>query len=238
MVTQSEGECHGDIECRQISMSLSGKVAIVTGAAQGLGRAFCEILLQHGAKVGLTDINVDAGSRTAAEFESKYGQNRVAFCKCDITNASEMSDAFHSIKSKLGGLAIVINNAGVGFEMGDKWEMTVDVNLKGTIRGTMLAMDMMRKDKGGYGGVIVNVASMAGINPNPCGPVYGATKSAIIMFSQAWAKNPELAQNGVRINVLAPAFAHTALLGNLSDDGAIHAPTVAKMIVERVGIMT
>ncbi|CAG5123110.1 unnamed protein product [Candidula unifasciata] len=96
----------------------------------------------------------------------------------------------------------------------------------------------MRRDKGGNGGVIVNIASMAGINPNPCGPVYGATKSAIIMYSQAWAKNPELAANGVRINVLAPAFADTALVAKMKDTTTIHLPTVADQIIARVGIMT
>ncbi|XP_055889405.1 15-hydroxyprostaglandin dehydrogenase [NAD(+)]-like isoform X1 [Biomphalaria glabrata] len=220
------------------NMSCTGKVALVTGAAQGLGKAFCEILLKNGAKVGLTDVNAELGSRTAAEFESKYGKNRVVFQKCDVTSTSDFTDAFQKIKSTLGGLDIVVNNAGVGFEMGNKWELTVDINVKGTIKGTMLAMDNMRKDKGGQGGVIVNVASMAGINPNPCGPVYGATKSAIITFSQCWAKNPELLQNGVRINVLAPAFAETEMMKGLSDKSSIHAPVIVEMIKQKVGIMT
>ncbi|CAL1528934.1 unnamed protein product [Lymnaea stagnalis] len=231
-------------------MSSTGKVAIVTGAAQGLGKAFCDILLKNGAKVGLVDFNSELGQKTLAEFEQKYGQNRVMFVKCDVSNSKQLSaykgiqcidlykQTFEAIKHKLGGLDIVINNAGVGGEMEDTWERTVDINVKGTIKGTMLGMELMRKDKGGNGGVIVNVASMAGINPNPCGPVYAATKSAIIMYSQSWSKNPELAQNGVRINVLAPAFADTALVKAMGDTNTMHAPAIARVIMQRVGIMT
>ncbi|BFZ25206.1 hypothetical protein BsWGS_28245 [Bradybaena similaris] len=219
-------------------MSLSGKVAIVTGAAQGLGKAFCEILLQNGAKVALTDMNSDQGLKTLSEFQTKYGQNKVMFIKCDVTSQAEMSETFETVRETFGGLDIIINNAGVGIEMGELWEKTVDVNVKGTIRGTMLGIEHLRRDKGGNGGVIVNISSMAGINPYPCGPIYGATKSAIIMYSQALAKNPELAANGVRINVLAPAFADTALVVKVKDCAADHLPAVFEQIMARVGMMT
>uniref|UniRef100_A0A0B6YQ65 15-hydroxyprostaglandin dehydrogenase [NAD(+)] n=2 Tax=Arion vulgaris TaxID=1028688 RepID=A0A0B6YQ65_9EUPU len=136
-------------------MSLSGKAAIVTGAAQGLGKAFSEVMLQNGAKVALTDYSSDHGLKTLAEFQTKYGENKVMFMKCDVTSKEEMAETFQTVKERFGGLDIVINNAGVGFEMGDLWEKTVDVNLKGTIRGTILGIEHMRRDNGGHGGVIV-----------------------------------------------------------------------------------
>ncbi|GFR98553.1 15-hydroxyprostaglandin dehydrogenase, partial [Elysia marginata] len=144
--------------------------------------------------------------------------------------------AIAKTKSKLGGIDIVVNNAGIGSE-GDKWELTIDINVKGTIKGTMAALDNLRKDKGGRGGVIVNVASMAGLNPNPCGPVYGASKAAIIMFSQCWAMNPDVVANGVRINVLAPAFVDTDLVRQLREGKGVNRPDIAAKMVDMVGIM-
>ncbi|XP_059152452.1 15-hydroxyprostaglandin dehydrogenase [NAD(+)]-like [Physella acuta] len=220
-------------------MSSTGKVALVTGAAQGLGKAFCEILLKNGAKVALTDFNKDVGEKTLKEFEAKYGQNRVIFLQCDVSNMAQMEETFKKVKESQGGLDIVINNAGVGGEMGDQWIKTIDINVKGTIKGTMLGIDLMRKDKGGNGGVIVNLSSMSALNPNPCGPVYSATKSAIICFSQAWSRNPELAQNGVRVNVLAPAFADTQLVQSLiNGQTQTYAPAIQKVFFEKAGIMT
>ncbi|CAG5127036.1 unnamed protein product [Candidula unifasciata] len=218
-------------------MSIKDKVAIVTGAAQGLGREFCEMLLRNGAKVVLTDLNKDQGTRAVSELRKIYGLHKTMFIQCDVTSQAQMNEMFKTVKEQYGRPEIVINNAGVGFEMGQLWEKTVDVNVKGTIRCTMLAMEYMRRDSGGAGGVIVNIASVAGINPNPCGPVYGATKSAIILFSQAWAKNPELLSNGVRINVLAPAFVETDLLAKLADKTTIHAPEIAEQIIDRVGVL-
>ncbi|XP_005103971.2 15-hydroxyprostaglandin dehydrogenase [NAD(+)] [Aplysia californica] len=218
-------------------MSVSGKVALITGAAQGLGRAFSEELLKKGAKVGLTDMNEEAGQATVSEFSTKYGQNKVFFMKCDVTSEAQMEETFQTIKERLGGLDIVINNAGIGSEF-NGWEKTVDVNVKGVLRGSMLAMEHMRRDKGGNGGVIINVSSMGGINPNPCGPVYSATKAAVLMYSLSWALNPELTMNGLRINALAPSFVDTQLYQGLSDQSTIHVPQIAEKIIERVGIMT
>ncbi|BFZ09506.1 hypothetical protein BsWGS_12545 [Bradybaena similaris] len=218
-------------------MSVKDKVAIVTGAAQGLGREFCDVLLRNGAKVVLTDLNNEQGKRTVAELRHKYGHHKVMFIQCDVTSQAQMRETFKAVKEQYGRPDIVVNNAGVGFEMGELWEKTVDVNVKGTFRCTILAMECMRRDAGGRGGVIINIASVAGINPNPCGPVYGATKSAIIMFSQAWAKNPELLANGVRINVLAPAFVETDLLAKLADKSTIHAPDIAEQMIGRVGVL-
>lgn len=217
-------------------MSLQGKVAIVTGAAQGLGRAFSEILLKNGAKVMLSDVNKANGEKTLSELRSQFGQGQADFVKCDVTSQKEIDAMFAAAKSKLGGIDIVVNNAGVGIE-GDKWELTIDINVKGTIKGTTTALNHLRKDKGGKGGVIVNVASMAGLNPNPCGPVYGASKAAIIMFSQCWAMNPDVSGNGVRINVLAPAFADTDMVRQLKEGSGVNRPEMAAKIIDMVGVM-
>ncbi|XP_071082029.1 15-hydroxyprostaglandin dehydrogenase [NAD(+)]-like [Haliotis cracherodii] len=218
-------------------MKVSGKVALVTGAAQGLGKAFAASLLENGAKVLFSDVNEEKGQATLKEFEKKYGQDNVVFLRGDVTSQADMEATFRLVREKFGGLDIMCNNAGVGGESCDMWEKTVDINLKGSIRGTTLAMDMMRRDKGGRGGVIVNMASMAGINPNPFGPVYCATKFAIVGFSRSWALNPECVDNGIRINMLCPAFADTALVADI-ESTAVGSPTAAKEFIDKIGIMT
>ncbi|RUS74925.1 hypothetical protein EGW08_017305 [Elysia chlorotica] len=218
-------------------MSVANKVAMVTGAAQGIGRAASEVLLKNGASVMLADMNEMQGASTLADLSQQFGKSRVAFVKCDITKQDQLDAAFATTKSTLGGIDIVFNNAGIGDE-GNGWELTVDVNVKGTMKATKTALDHLRKDKGGRGGVIVNMASMAGLNPNPCGPVYCATKAAVIMFSRCWAMNPDVSANGVRINVLAPAFVDTDLLKGLQGGAGINRPDIAAKMVQMVGVMS
>ncbi|GFO06245.1 15-hydroxyprostaglandin dehydrogenase [NAD(+)] [Plakobranchus ocellatus] len=217
-------------------MSLAQSVAVITGAGQGLGRAFAEILLKNGAKVLLTDINETVGQKTLSELAASHGQDKVAFLKSDVTKETDFQSAFSTAKSKLGAVNIMVNNAGTGNEK-DAWESTIDINVKGTIKGTKVALDHFRKDKGGNGGVIINVASIAGLNPNPCGPVYGASKAAIIMFSQCWGMNTDAVSNGVRINVLAPAFAETEMVKALRVGKEIHKPEIATQMLDQVGVL-
>ena len=226
------------LEDMAAEMSVGGKVALVTGGAQGLGRAFTVELLKRGAKVAITDVNEDVGRATQAELCAEYGQDSVDFRVCDVTNSAAMAEAFSSIKETFGGLDIVINNAGVGNLEKGVWQNMVGVNVTGTFQGTMLAIEHMRRDKGGKGGVIINIASMAGINPNPCGPVYAGTKAAILHFSRSWAANPDMVQQGLRINVVCPAFADTSLYRKILDFSTAYQPQIAQMIIDRVGLMT
>lgn len=127
-------------------MDVKGKVALVTGGATGLGRAFCEELLRHGAKVefhhtacvalfnclfqfqvSICDLDSDAGENAAEELGRTFGKDRVLFCHCDVTDYVQYEEAFQSTISEFDRLDIVINNAEI---MNDKfWELEVDVNL-------------------------------------------------------------------------------------------------------------
>ncbi|XP_046549856.1 15-hydroxyprostaglandin dehydrogenase [NAD(+)]-like [Haliotis rubra] len=193
-------------------MKVSGKIALVTGAAQGLGKSFAAALLKNGAKVLISDVNSEAGKATLKAFQDKYGENNVMFVRADVTSQAQMEAVFQQVRERFGGLDIMSNNAGIIGETREVWEKTVDVNLKGVIRGTNLALDLMRRDKGGRGGVIVNTASIAGLMAVPGAEVYTATKHGVIGFSRSWARSPLCADNGVRVNVLCPSFADTALL--------------------------
>lgn len=128
-------------------MEIKGKVALVTGGATGLGRAFCEELLRYGAKVtthlifaksrwtliklfiqvSICDLDSDAGENACEELEQKFGKERVLFCHCDVTDYVQFEEAFQTTIGEFDGLDIVVNNAEI---MNDKfWELEVDVNL-------------------------------------------------------------------------------------------------------------
>ncbi|XP_048732227.1 15-hydroxyprostaglandin dehydrogenase [NAD(+)]-like [Ostrea edulis] len=218
-------------------MDLMGKVALVTGGARGLGRTFTEALLAQRAKVCFCDVNETLGSKTLQELQSKYGDRNVMFQVCDVTKQQQMENLFQSVKEKLGCLDIVCNNAGIGGETHPLWEKAVDVNLKGSTRGTLLALDHMRTDRGGNGGVIVNVSSAAGLNVNPLCPVYSATKAAIIALTRSLAMNTDVKSAGVRLNVLCPAFVDTDLVKEMNDDNCLDV-TKAHHFIDVIGVMT
>ncbi|XP_041049276.1 15-hydroxyprostaglandin dehydrogenase [NAD(+)]-like isoform X2 [Carcharodon carcharias] len=140
-------------------MSLAGKVALITGAAQGLGKAFAEILLKNGAKVSLLDINIAAGLELKSTFDKVYGAPQTMFTPCDVTSDDQLKDAFKKTVENFLQLDIVCNNAGIGDEK--NWERCVDINLVSMIRGTYLGLNYMSKKNGGAGGVIINISSMA-----------------------------------------------------------------------------
>ncbi|MBN3296241.1 15-hydroxyprostaglandin dehydrogenase [NAD(+)] [Amia ocellicauda] len=197
-------------------MALTSKVALVTGAAKGLGKGFSEILLKNGAKVALLDINEAAGKELKSAFDKQYGVDSTIFQLCDVSSEVQLKEAFRKTVEFFGKLDITCNNAGITNEQ--KWEKTVAINLNGVIRGTYLALQYMKKENGGQGGVIVNVASMAGLGPFLSVPVYTATKHGVVGFSRAMADASQLCDYGVRINILCPAFVRTDIVDSLSAD--------------------
>ncbi|KAL2094775.1 hypothetical protein ACEWY4_009494 [Coilia grayii] len=197
-------------------MALDGKVAVVTGGAQGLGRGFAEVLLKKGAKVSLFDVGEETGNATKGAFEKEFGPDQILFCVCDVTSEKQLKDAFQRTVQKFSGIDIVCNNAGISNER--DWEKTVAINLCGVIRGTYLALDHMKKENGGRGGVIINISSMAGLGPLPASPVYTATKHGVVGFSRAMAMASDAAGYGVRINTMCPIYVRTALLSTAGSE--------------------
>uniref|UniRef100_A0A6P8QRV8 15-hydroxyprostaglandin dehydrogenase [NAD(+)] n=1 Tax=Geotrypetes seraphini TaxID=260995 RepID=A0A6P8QRV8_GEOSA len=197
-------------------MEVEGKVALVTGAAQGIGKAIIRELLENGASVSLIDIAVEKGEEYKTLLDEEFGEGKAIFIVCDVTNQDQLTDAFQQTVDHFGKLNIVVNNAGINNEK--NWEKTINVNLNGMIRGTYLALKHMRKDEGGEGGLIVNMSSLAGLMPAAHQPVYTATKSGIIGFTRAIAAASEVGQYGVRINTIAPGFVNTALLQSIEHE--------------------
>ncbi|XP_022329778.2 15-hydroxyprostaglandin dehydrogenase [NAD(+)]-like [Crassostrea virginica] len=188
----------------------TGKTALITGAAQGLGKAFATELLQRGCKVCAADINENSLQRTVTEWKNQYGDDFVIASRCDVTKGKELEETFKQTKSTFSHIDIVVNNAGVVNE--NNWEKCLNINLTAVIRGSQLGLEYMRKDRGGQGGVIVNVSSMAGIYPVAFGPVYAASKHGVIGFTRSMGLHPEVKKNGVRLVCFCPAFTDTDIL--------------------------
>ncbi|TRY85365.1 hypothetical protein DNTS_031305, partial [Danionella cerebrum] len=198
------------------SMSLYGKAALVTGGAQGIGRAVVQKLLQNGAKVALVDLNRSVGEDCKRDLESQFGDESCVFIQCDVTDGEKLRDAFKNTVETFGRLDVVINNAGINNEK--NWEKTIDVNLTSVVKGTYLALEQMSKEYGKEGGVIINVSSMAAFHHSPHQPVYTATKYGVIGFSRAIADASEQGDYRVRINTLCPAFVDTQLLKSVEEE--------------------
>ncbi|XP_020383022.1 15-hydroxyprostaglandin dehydrogenase [NAD(+)]-like [Rhincodon typus] len=216
-------------------MEFQGKVALVTGAAQGIGKAIAEILLKNGAKVSLLDINVTTGEATKAAFAQSYGDENILFLQCDVTSENQLKDCFSKTLEKFQKLDIVCNNAGISDR--ENWENCLSVNLVSVIKGTYLGIQHMSKETGGKGGVIVNIASMSGVTPYYLGPVYAASKYGVVGFTTSLSLTC-LEKHGVRLQVLCPGFVDTQLLANLKLLKAPEQKEKADRLLARFGVLT
>ncbi|XP_062410762.1 15-hydroxyprostaglandin dehydrogenase [NAD(+)] [Sardina pilchardus] len=197
-------------------MALCEKVALVTGGAQGIGKAVAEALLKNNVKVAVVDQNHLVGEKCKKDFDQEFGTENSIFIQCDVTQREKLRGAFERTVEHFGRLDIVINNAGINNEK--HWEKTIEVNLTSVIQGTYLALDHMSKEHGKEGGVIINVSSMAAFLHSPHQPVYTATKYGVIGFSRAMADAAIVGNYGVRINVVCPAFVDTTLLQTIEQE--------------------
>ncbi|KAK7478673.1 hypothetical protein BaRGS_00030058 [Batillaria attramentaria] len=162
-------------------MDLEGKGVFLTGGGRGVGRAMVEALLDKGARVLFCDVSADNGRATVTELQAKYG-DKVVFKLCDVSDSKQLTEAFQTAVSAFGAVDICVNNAAIANE--SSWEAMIAVNQTAQIRGSLLAYEHMRRDKGGRGGVIINVASMTGFFYGTFWhPVYAATKHAMVAFT-------------------------------------------------------
>lgn len=193
-------------------MELTGKVAIVTGAGSGIGRATAIRLANEGAAVVVVDLSESGGNETARQIEASGG--RASFIRADVAVDTDARAMIARASSEFGGLDICVNNAGIAEgplvtfpdTPPDEWLRVLDVNLRGVMLATHYAIDAMRE----HGGAIVNVSSGAGIGfgPHPS-PVYAATKAAVARFSAALA--PLGQRMGIRVNCVCPGWVDTPM---------------------------
>ena len=184
-------------------MKPAGKVALLTGAAMGIGRAVAEALTRAGAQVVIADQSSEAGKATAAELGA-------LFIRADVTDDGELARLIESVERLAGGLDILVNNAGGAEDTvypeapPERWSHVVDLNLRSLMLATQLALEPMRRRGGG---AIVNVASVAGLGAGPhTAPEYAAAKAGVVRLTAALVS---LAEEGIRVTCICPDYVDT-----------------------------
>ncbi|MBV8635512.1 MAG: 3-hydroxyacyl-CoA dehydrogenase [Burkholderiaceae bacterium] len=196
-------------------MQIQNNVFIITGGASGLGAATAQLLVQHGAKVVLADVQVDAGEKLAAELKGK-------FVKCDVTSEAD-GKAVVEAAVAMGTLRGLINCAGVAPAMKtvgkdgahplELFQKTVNINLVGTFNMARLAADAMAKTEAGESGergVIINTASVAAFDGQIGQAAYASSKAAVVGLTLPMAR--DLSRNGIRVMTIAPGIFETPML--------------------------
>lgn len=185
---------------------LTGKIALVTGSAGGIGKAIAKKFAAEGAVVVLNDMNAERLSEAANEFEKQFGKDAFATAQLDVTNASDIKSAFEAAALAFGGVDIVVNNAGLSISKTiaghteQDWDLLYDVLVKGQFLVTQAATAIMQKQ--GKGGDILNIVSKNALVSGPNNAGYGSAKAAQLHLSRLNAA--ELGTDGIRVNVVNP----------------------------------
>ncbi|WP_447970493.1 3-oxoacyl-[acyl-carrier-protein] reductase [Nitrospira sp. M1] len=198
-------------------MALEGKVAVVTGAAQGIGQTIATCLARDGADIVVMDLDVDRCKDTVAAVE---GQGRKAMSlKVNVAEWDSVKASMDQVLKEWGHIDILVNNAGItrdGLLMRmkeDDWNLVLQVNVTGTFNCTKACLSSMSKQRSGR---IINIASIVGAIGNVGQANYSASKAAVIGFTKTVAR--EYASRTVTVNAVAPGFIDTAMTQGLSQD--------------------
>jgi len=195
--------------------SLHGKVALITGAARGIGAEIAGLMVEAGARVVAGDIREEAGRDRVADIAGT--QRRAEFVRLDVTRPDDWTDAVQMAQVRFGGLDILVNNAAIFLgrdieEVGlDDWQRLVDVNLTGVFLGTKLSAPALRERgrNSAHGSAIVNMSSIAGLVGAPLDPLYSMTKGGVTLFTKSTALTFANKGDRIRVNALHPGVIDT-----------------------------
>ncbi|MBI4843209.1 MAG: 3-oxoacyl-[acyl-carrier-protein] reductase [Nitrospirae bacterium] len=197
-------------------MRLKSLNALITGAAQGIGRSVALAMAREGAGICIADINIDKAGELVEEI-LKYGVKCIAL-KIDVSNQESVASAFGSFTKEFERLDILVNNAGITRDSlairmkEDDWDLVLDINLKGTFLCSRESIKIMSKQRSGK---IINISSVVAFSGNPGQVNYSASKAGVIGMTKTLAK--EYAARGIRINAVAPGFIQTAMTDALPE---------------------
>jgi 3-oxoacyl-[acyl-carrier protein] reductase len=199
-------------------MRFTGRVAVVTGGARGIGKAICETLAKDGAQICVADLNLEQAEASAVEIAEKYGQKAIAL-QVNVSNTENAREMIEAALSEFSKIDILVNNAGVTrdtliMRMDEKdWDLVLGVNLKGAFNCSKAVVRSMIKQRYGR---IVNISSVSGLAGQAGQTNYSASKAGLIGFTKALAR--EVASRGITVNAVAPGFIPTALTVDLPED--------------------
>ena len=213
-------------------MSLTDKVALVTGAAQGIGKAVALLLARNGADLIVSDINLEKAEETAKEIQA-IGRKAMAI-KVDVANLGDVEQMVEAVLGRFGHIDILINNAGITRDRlvlrmtEEDWDAVLNINLKGTFHCTKAVIRHMSKQRSGK---IVNIASVVGEMGNAGQANYSASKAGVIGFTKTIAR--EFAQRGINVNAIAPGYIETPMTESLPEKAKEELKRIIPM--ERLG---
>lgn len=208
-------------------MRLKDKVALITGGAQGIGRATADLFASEGARLVLADVD-ETKVKTAAGEIAAARKTGALGVKADVTQLAACEEAVKAAMEKFGRLDVVVNSAGITkdgllMRMSEAdWDLVMDINLKGAFNLTKAAIRPMLK---AHSGRIINIASVVGQEGNAGQANYAASKGGLIAFTKTCAK--EFASRNILVNAIAPGFIHTRLTDVLPEDAK-------KKLLERI----
>lgn len=196
---------------------LKDKVAVITGGANGLGKATALVFSEHGAKIVIVDINKESGDGVVSEITKEGGV--ASFINTNVSNSNDVNKMVDRVIADYGGIDILINNAGILADARlvkmteETWDRVIDINLKGIfLCGQAAAKAMIEQDKGG---VILNTSSVVGIYGNFGQSNYVAAKAGVIGMTKTWAR--ELGKYNIRVNAVAPGFMKTEIIKDMPE---------------------
>jgi 3(or 17)beta-hydroxysteroid dehydrogenase len=216
---------------------VENKVAIISGAAKGLGAATAKLLYEHGAAVVLTDRDVEAGNAMARSIDPTGA--RACFIAHDVTDEGQWTSVIQQTVERFGRLSVLVNNAGVGAigtvedETYERWKWFQAINLDSVFLGTRAAIAAMKTSGGGS---IINLASVSALVADAAFTAYATSKSGVRIFSKAAALHCAKSGYGIRVNTVCPGCIDTALLqGVINSTGDVDGTRAAMIGLHPIG---